>query len=128
MSSNVCIVWRKSNRLTLAIPVDEIIAYYESKLLRDIIAVKLGLIMRIVISLATKDSAFTVCRAVAVPMPQPEPDLAIKWKLEAPYIAISDNDKETAFVIEYDLPRCIGSSRCQMCLDMIATEAGHNSC
>ena len=76
--------WRKSDRLSLAIPMDEIIAYYESQLLRDVLVVEQGLIKRIAIPLATKDSAFTVFRAIAVPMPQPEPDLAIKWKLEAP--------------------------------------------
>ena len=87
-----------------------------------------GLIMRIAIPLATKDSAFTVFRAIEVPMPQPEPDLAIKWKLEAPYLAISQNNKETAFLTEYDLGRCIGLSRYQICLDMTATETGHDSC
>ena len=84
--------------------------------------------MRIAIPLAPKDSAFTVFRAIAVPMPQLEPDLAIKWKLEAPYLAISENNRETAFLTEYDLGRFIGSSRYQICLDMIATETGHDSC
>ena len=120
--------WRKLDRLSLAIPMDEIIAYYESQLLRDVLVVEQGLIMRIAIPLATKDSAFTVFRAIAVPMPQPEPDLAIKWILEAPYLAISEINKETAFLTEYDLGRCIGSSRHQICLDMIATETGHDSC
>ena len=72
--------WRKSDRLSLAIAMDEIIAYYESQLLRDVLLVEQGLIMRFAIPLATKDSAFTVFRAIAVPMPQPEPDLSIKWK------------------------------------------------
>ena len=120
--------WRKSDRLSLAIPMDEIIAYYESQLLRDVLVVEQGLIMRIAIPLATKDSAFTVFRAIAVPMPQPEQDSAIKWKLEAPYLAISENNKETAFLADYDLSRCIGSTRYQICLDMIATETGHDSC
>ena len=82
--------------------------------------------MRIAIPLATKNSAFTVFRAIAVPMPQLEPDLAIKWKLEAPYLAISESIK--AFLTEYDLGRCIGSSRYQKCPDMIATETSHDSC
>ena len=120
--------WRKSDRLSLAIPMDEIIAYYESQLLRVVLVVEQGLIMRIAFPLATKDSAFMVFRAIAVPMPQREPDLAIKWKLEAPLLAISENNKETAFLTEYDLGRCIGSSRYQICLDMIATETGHDSC
>ena len=40
--------------------------------------------MRIAILLASKQTAFTVFRSIAVPMPQLEPHLAIKWKLEAP--------------------------------------------
>ena len=35
---------------------------------------------------------------------------------------------ETAYLTEYDLSRCMGSSRYQICLDMIATETGHESC
>ena len=83
--------------LSLAIPIDEVLAYYKSKLLRDVIVVERGLIMRLAIPLATKESAFTVFRAVAVPMPQPENDMAIKWKLEAPYLAFSENNDDTAF-------------------------------
>ena len=41
--------WRKSDRLSLAIPMDEIIAYYESQLLRDVLVVEQGIIMRIAI-------------------------------------------------------------------------------
>ena len=70
--------WRKSVRLSLAIPIVEIIAYYELQLLRDIFVVEQGLIMRIAYPLAPKDSAFTVFRAFALPIPQPEPDLSIK--------------------------------------------------
>ena len=47
--------WRKLDRLSLAIPMDEIIAYYESQLLIDVLVVEQGLIMRIAIPLATKD-------------------------------------------------------------------------
>ena len=62
----------------MAILIDEIIAYYESQLLRDVLVVEQGLIKRIGIPLATKDSAFAVFCANAVPMPQPEKDSAIK--------------------------------------------------
>ena len=72
--------WRNSDRLLLAIPIDESIAYYESHLLRDVLVVEQRLILRIVNPLATKDTAFTVFRAVLVPMPQPEPDLAFECK------------------------------------------------
>ena len=95
--------WRQMDRLSLVHRLDEILAYYESKLLRDVIVVEQGLIMRIAISLSTKESAFPVFRAIALLMPQLEPDMAIKCKLEAPYIAISENNDNTAFLTQYDL-------------------------
>ena len=78
--------WRQKDRLSLANPMDGILAIYESKLLRDIIAVEQGLIMRLAFPLATKDSAFTVFRAIGVPMHKPESDTAIKWELEASFL------------------------------------------
>ena len=119
---------RSKDRLSLAIEMDEIISYYESRLLRDVITVYQGLVTRIAIPLASKQTAFTVFRSIAVPMLQLEPDLAIKWKLEAPFLAISEDNMETAYLTEYDLSRCIGSSHYQICLHMIATETGHGSC
>ena len=92
-----------------------------SQLLREFLVVEQGLIMRIAIPLAMEDSAFTVFRAIPVPMPQPEPDLAIKWKLEASCLEISENDKETAFLNEDDLGGCIGLTRYQIFV-------GHDSC
>ena len=119
---------RSKVRRSLAIPMDEILSYYESRILRDVITVDQGLLMRIAIPLASKKTAFTVFRSIAVPMPQLEPDLAIKWNLEVPYLAISENNIETVYLTESDLSRCIGSSRYQICLDMIATETEHGSC
>ena len=97
-------LWKnREYRTDLAIPIDEILAYYETKLLRDVIVVEQGLIMRIGIPLPTKESAFTFFRAVAVPMPQPDYDMAINWKLEARYLAISEYNDDKAFLTEYDL-------------------------
>ena len=108
---------RSKDRRYLAIPMDETISFYESQLLRDVISVDQGPVMRIAIPLASKQTAFTVFRSIAFPMPQLEPELAIKWKLEAPYLAISEDNMETAYLTEYELSRCIGSSRYQICLE-----------
>ena len=86
--------WRVSERHTSANPIDEIVAHYESKLLRDVVVIEQGLNMQLALPLATKESAFAVFRAKAAPMPQPENDMAIKWKLEAPYLAISENNDD----------------------------------
>ena len=50
--------------------MDEIISHYESRLLRDVITVDQGLVMRIALPLASKQTAFTVFRAIVVPLPE----------------------------------------------------------
>ena len=74
---------RSKDRLSLAVPMDEIISYYESRLFRDVNTVDQGLVMRTAIPWASKQTAFTVFRSIAVAMPHLEPDLAIKWNFEA---------------------------------------------
>ena len=102
---------RSKDRLSLAVPMDEMISYYESRLLRDVITVDQRLVMRIAIPLASNETAFPIFRSIADLMPQLEPDLAIKCKLEAPFLPISEDNIKTAYLTEYDFPRCIGSSR-----------------
>ena len=91
---------RSKDRLSLAISKDEILSFYESRHLRDVTTVDQGLVMQIAIHLASKQTAFTVPRSIAVPMPQLEPELAIKWKLEAPFLAISEDNMETTYLTE----------------------------
>ena len=69
---------RSKDRRSSAIPMDEIISFYESRPLRAAFAVNQGIVMRIAFPLASEQTAFAVFRSIAVPMPQLEPDLAIK--------------------------------------------------
>ena len=128
LNKNALEQWLQKYRLSVAIPMDEILAYYKLKLLRDVLVVEQGFFMRIANPLATKDSAFTVFRAIAVPMLQSENDMANKWKLEAPYLANSEKNDNTAFLTEYDLSRCIGSFRLLISKEMIATESVQEFC
>ena len=52
-----------------------------------------GLILTLAIPLGSRTTAFSVYRAHVIPMPQSDPRMAIKWVVEAPYLAISE-DKE----------------------------------
>ena len=54
---------RSNVRLSVAIPMDEIVSYYESRILRDVVTVDQGLVMRIAIPWASKQTAFTVFRS-----------------------------------------------------------------
>ena len=71
------------DRLSLAIPMDEILSYYEAQLLTDVVTIKEGLLMKIAIPLASRQTSFTVFHAIPVPMPQYEKDKVL-WKTEAP--------------------------------------------
>ena len=116
------------DRLPLAIPMDEILSYYEAQLLTDVVTIKEGLLMKIAILLTTRQTSFTVFLAIPVPKPQHEKSRAIKWRTEAPYLAISKDNMETAVLTENDMKHCLGSSRYQIFHEIIATETGHGSC
>ena len=51
---------QSADRLSLAIPVSEILSYYEAELLSDTITIKEGLLMTLSIPLASRQTAFTV--------------------------------------------------------------------
>ena len=65
------------DRLSLAIPMDKMLSYYEAQLLTNVVTIKEGLLMKIAIPLASRETSFTVFHASPVPMPQYEQDKAI---------------------------------------------------
>ena len=85
-------------------------------------------LMKIAIPLASQQTSFTVFHAIPVAMLQYEKDNVIMWKTEAPYLAISEDNMETAVLTKYNLKHCLGSSRYQICHEMIPTETGYGSC
>ena len=117
-----------ADRLSLAIPFDQILSYYEAELLLDVLTLPEGLFMTLSIPLASKQTALTVYRAYPIPMPHPEPEVALKWSLEAEYLAISEDRMETAPISQAQLEKCIGSTAYQICHENIATEMGYSSC
>ena len=61
-------------------------------------------------------------------MPQSERDIVLQWKTEAPFLSLSENEMESTQVIKYQLDKCIGSSRYQICHENMATQMRHSSC
>ena len=115
-------------RLSPVIPMDEILSYYEAQLLTGVITIKEGLLIKLVISLASRQTSSSEFHVIPVPMPHYEKDRTVKCRTEAPYLAISEDNMETAVLTEYDMKHCISSSRYHICHEMIATETGHRSC
>ena len=87
---------KSDSRLTLAIPKQELLAYYESRLLLDVLTLDQGLLMTMAIPFASRQTTFTLYKAIVVPLPQMDEDIAIKWDVEAEYLAVSENMMETS--------------------------------
>ena len=83
------------SRLSLAIPPTDLLSYYDAKLLRDVVTLDEGLVLTLAIPLASRQTVFSTYQAQIVPMPQPEPRMAIRWVIEAPYLAISEDQMES---------------------------------
>ena len=118
---------KSDSRLTLAIP-KQLLAYYESRLLLDVLTLDQGLLMTMGIPFASRQTAFTVYKAIVVPLPQMDEDTAIKWDVEAEYLAVSENLMETSLVTRDQLDKCIGSSKYGICHETLATENKDSSC
>ena len=116
------------DRLTLAIPMDELLAYYEARLLLDVLTLEDGLLMTMSIPLASRQTVFTVYKAIVVPMPQSDEADAIRWRTETEYIAVSEDLRETALVTNEQLQKCIGSTKYKICHETMATETSDASC
>ena len=116
------------DRLTLAIPFQETLSYYESQLLQDIVALPEGLLITMSIPLASRQTVLTTYEAIPLPMPQHDDDMAMIWDTHADFLAVSEDGRETASVSRQQLDQCIGSSRYSICQQGFATEGSGSSC
>ena len=117
------------SRLSLAIPYNtDLLSYYEAKLLRDVVTVEKGLILTLAIPLASRTTAYSTYRAKVVPMPQSEPRMAIRWVIENPYLAVSEDQDETVTLSQQQFDRCIGSSKYKICHEQFPSQSNQPSC
>ena len=115
------------DRLTLAIPLDELLAYYDARLLIDVLTDN-SLLMTMSTPLASRQTVFTAYKAIVVPMPQLEKEYAIQWTVETEYIAISEDLRETALVTRDQLGKFIGSNKYKICHESTATDTPDAPC
>ena len=103
--------------LSLAIPINKILTYYESKLLREVTTNDLGLVSKMAIPLTSRETVLEVYEAILLPMPQSESDdnLAMMWRTESKCIGISKDKSKVALLNDEDLNHCIGSSVYVIC-------------
>ena len=115
------------SRLTLAIPLNEILTYYESKLLLKVESDEAGVIFTFSVPFASKSTILTVYEAIPIPMPLQD-GTANLWDLEEQYIATTDDQSETAAVSKNDLEKCVGSKVYTICEQTFAMEKTSSTC
>ena len=117
-----------TDKLSLAIPMKDLMSYYDARLLIEISTVKQGLLLTLAIPLASRTTTFTVYSAHLVPMPQPDPSEALEWVIEGSYLAISQDSMETTTLTQTQLDNCIGSSTYRICHETMETHLSQSSC
>ena len=109
--------------------MSDLLSYFDCTLLADAITVKEGLLMTLNIPLASRQTVFTVYEARLIPMPYPDhPQSALTWNIEAPYLALSEDDVESSVLSSEQFEHCLCSSRYRVCSGSVPTEMGHSSC
>ena len=83
------------------------IFYYVSKLLNYVITTNEGLLMQLAIPLASRKTAITVYEAKPAPMPQSSQNTALRWKLEQPFLAVSEDSVKEAALDYIHLQKCL---------------------
>ena len=119
---------RALDRLTHAIPIQELLSYYEAQLLQDVLTLPHGLMLTMSIPLAFRKTVMTTYQALPLPMPQMNDVEAIHFEIESEYLAVSEDGRETALFSRYQLDMCIGSSRYSICHEGLTTEGVQSSC
>ena len=119
---------RALDRLTLAIPLQEVLSYYEARLLQDVLTLPHGLMLTMSIPLASRRTVMTTYQAIPLPMPQVDDIEALQWEVESDFLAVSEDGRETALISRAQMDLCIGSSRYSICHEGLATEGVQSSC
>ena len=120
---------KASDRLSSAIPMTDLLSYYDSSLLADAVTVPEGFLMTLSIPLASRQILFPLFEAKLIPMLYPDdPQLALKWGIEAPFLAISEDQVESSVLSKAQFDQCLGSSKYRICSETFPTEMGHSSC
>ena len=113
------------DRLTLAIPMTDILSYYDAKLVQEISTVEDGLLPTLAIPLASSQTVFEVYCAIVIPMPQKD---ALRYVIEGKYLAISEGQMETTVLTKAQYDNCLGSPRYRICHETMETHLGFSSC
>ena len=120
---------KEDDRLTLAIPPSQILTYYETKLLTNVVVEDYGMLFRLAVPFASGSTALNLYRAITIPMPTNDTDgYASQYKTEADYIAIAESTRRIALLSQPEIDSCIGSSSFSVCTNGFSLETAEDTC
>ena len=119
----------QTDRLTLAIPTNQILTYYETKIITNVAVVNSGMIFTLAVPFASGSTALNLFRANPVPMPNGGEDgYASQYELESNYIAIAESTNRIALLSQPQIENCVGSSSFSVCINGFSLETAENTC
>ena len=120
---------KEDDRLTLAIPPSQILTYYETKLLTNVVVEDYGMIFCLAVPFASGPTALNLYRAITIPMPTNDTDgYASQYETEADYIAIAESTRRIALLSQPEIDSCIGSSSFSVCTNGFPLETAGDTC
>ena len=106
---------RSADRLSLAIPLANVTAYYETELVRSVRSTAAGLQVTLAVPLTSRELAMDVFEGLTLPMPNPDGMTATRWRKEAQYLAVTRAHQESAVLTDRDLESCVGNKAFAVC-------------
>ena len=106
-----------SERLSLTIPITQILTYFETKKLRNVDISDNGMSFTLAISFVTAATVLNLHKAIPIPMPIDGTDgHASQYAIESDFIAVSFTQK-IALLSQDDIKRGVGSSSFSVCIN-----------
>ena len=117
-----------ASRLILSIPIANIMSYYETKHVLNVISTDFGLMFTVSIPFSSGETILDVFHAIPLPMLTTDSIRATMWDLETEYKAVTENQNEAALLTAYDIEECIGSESYSICFSSFPMEKSKDSC
>ena len=117
---------RYNESLPLAIPMIQVLTYYETKILRNVDIVDDGMYYTLAIQFVSAARVLNFYEAIPKPMPNDETE-ALQNAIEFDFIAVSSTQRIALF-LQDEICRCVGSSSFSVCINDFSLEIAHNTC
>ena len=109
--------------------MNQILTYYETKILTNVAVVNSGMIFDLAVPFASGSTALNLYRATPVPMPNGGEDgYASQYELESNYIAIAESTNRIALLSQPQIDNCVGSSSFSVRINKFSLETAENTC